>query len=168
MTPPPTPSTTTAGQAMAYSAPSQNPKAKTLLPGPPHNDSDSSWSGHCTLQISCMTYLAWMQSWMLVVQTPVANSNSSKVRKCIGTANNSRQYGIACNSTHTACTSEKCNAVGNGSSTTMTNTHCLQDGLESNIQYIVCITLNDVVLVAVWSKFVCSTTLHAHCCTITQ
>ena len=36
-------------------------------------------------------YLACMQSWMLVVHTPVAKSNSSKVRKCIGTKKSSQQ-----------------------------------------------------------------------------
>ena len=41
-------------------------------------------------------YLACTQSWMLVVHTPVAKSNSSKVKKCIGTKNSSQQYGIAC------------------------------------------------------------------------
>ena len=37
-----------------------------------------------------------MQSWMFVVHTPVANSNNSKVKKCIGTKKRSQQYGIAC------------------------------------------------------------------------
>ena len=41
-----------------------------------------------------------MQSWMLVVQTPVAKSNSSKVRKCIGTKKSNQQYGIACRHKH--------------------------------------------------------------------
>ena len=41
-------------------------------------------------------YLACMQSWMFVVHTPVANSNNSKVKKCIGTKKSSQQYGIAC------------------------------------------------------------------------
>ena len=45
-------------------------------------------------------YLACIQSWMLVVQTPVAKSNSSKVRKCIGTKKSSQQYGIACRHKH--------------------------------------------------------------------
>ena len=50
----------------------------------------------CTGRWERTAHLACMQSWMFVVHTPVANSNNSKVKKCIGRKKSSQQYGIAC------------------------------------------------------------------------
>ncbi len=49
------------------------------------------------------TYLPCIQSWMLVVHTPVAKSSSSWVRKCMGMYINVQQYGIAWSESQT-CT----------------------------------------------------------------